>query len=409
MAIRRRRTRTRRRARRGGRRLKGVTAVGFRGAYPTLPAMRAFRGRRVGLRTGMKRTRARTMTRTTNKRRRVMDPGGYTQWNSSKFAKKLGRLTQRKLNLVSTTNLDLIWKRTGRLDGGGQIYLGSWSPDSTQAYRPIFLCDLTSGAQVAGRAAPCYILKRKFDVSFGSYQFEPVAGYEASGITLDSRWQTANWTGPTSAASCGGRAILKWSEIRADIWGTKEHPCEWTFTLCQLDDRVLPTGHDYTTYLNGNALDANATTWWDSFSQQLVFTPSDRKINDGVYANVVKVLDRRTFVMNPTSTTETDTDPHVRSIRLFYNMNRKLNFVWEDRTPVNAEIQVSEDPAQNPRFKPFLPADVDFYVAQKARVFMMVTCKCWRAPIDGYNNLTTSNTPSFNFAVYNRWISNSGN
>lgn len=395
MAIRRRMrsVRPRRRVvrRSGGRRLKGIASA-LRGSARA----RAYAPPRTRI-AGRKRTRGPkgwTETIFGKRRRTVKDSAGYIQWDQSKYTKSLGKLTLSKIVRANTQICDYIWKRVGRLDGAGQMYAGNWvdttsTPD--QAFRPIYLVDLTM--KQGGSFGPVSQLSRKLGVT-PEVVFNPVNGQAPSG-TLTVDYQSAY--NPTSAnSSPSDVAILKWSEIRADIWGAQNHPVEWTFTLCQLNEKVLPADE------NAVLFDREGIDWWDSLSSKLCFSPSDRKINNGPYKNHIKVMDRRSFILNPTSTTENDADGHVRSVRFFYKLNRKCNFSWSNNAP--AALVADVDPAQNSNFDPFTSGDSHFTVEPKARVFMMITCKNWRAPPTTYAGMTPANTATFNLSVYNRWI-----
>lgn len=401
MALRRRRRVQKRRLTRRGRRTHGVTAL--RSAYPTLNPFGIAKprvGRRIGV--GAKR-RGRYGPRTATKRRRVVrDSAGYIQWAQSKFTRKLGRLTLKKQLKALANEVDFVWKRTGRLDGGGSMFAGGWVDQTTnpdEAWRPIFLVDLTSGKVGTITHQPVVQLVRVLDAGFPRYDFRSVSGHTPTG-GMSAYWNTAGSGGTADAmnTSLDARSILKWSEIRADIWGAKEHPCEWTFTLCQFDEKLLPDPDMGLSMSEREGID-----WWDQFASKLQFTPSERKVANGLYGNRMKVLDRRSFVINPTSTTESDVDAHCRSIRLFYRLNRRCNFQWSNR--VDPVFTADQDPAQTVQFAPSLNEDQKSTVHPKARVFMMVTCANWRAPPSGFEGMTTANTGSFNLSVYNRWIS----
>lgn len=398
MAIRRRRSVRKRPLRRRGRRVNGVS-VGVRGAYPTLPPLgvvRTRRGRRLPV--GTKR-RFRGSSRTVTKRRRTVgDPGGYIQWAKSSGYKALGRLTQRKVNNANSEVIDFIWKRIGRLDGNGQLFAGHYlnsaaTPD--EAYRPIWLVDLTSGIVGGTAHFPVTQVWRQLSGTTPRVAFAPHDGQTSTG-GLSSAWQRAiNGGTTTTNLSLSDTSILKWAEIRADIWGAKEYPCEWTFTLCQLSEDVLPPGTDVDLY------DRQAIDWWDQLASKLIYSPSNRQVSNG-RRNMMRVLDRRSYIINPTSTTESDTDPHVRSVRLFYKLNRQCRFIWRTSSPVALTDNV--DPADGVRYDPITTGDQHATVMPQARVFMMITCKNWRAPVDGYAAMNSANTGSMNLGVYTRWV-----
>jgi len=333
------------------------------------------------------------------RQRAVGDKAGYIQWEKSTGSKKLGRMTQRKFNLANSSITDLVFKRTGRLDLGGQIFAGGWDnivASPNESTRPIFLFDLTSGRNSSTTANPMHTLVRSHAVT-PSYTMLPVLGQGPTSTVavpvLGGAWQVGT---ASSGAYLDAISILKWTELRFDFWGAKDHPCEWTVTLCQFDEDVLPPPSTLV------ISDRQAVDWWDQVSSKLIFSPSERKAQNGIGRNMMKVLDRRSFILNPTSTTESDADPHVRSVRLFYNMNRKVNFVWRNAAPTLGVLNT--DPAQNPGWDTSLFSDLYDTAEPKARVYVMVTCANWRAPPTTVGGMTTANTGSFNMSVYSRWI-----
>lgn len=378
---------------RSGRRPLGVSSVQYRRNNVGAGRYAAAGAAAMGLYRGVKR-KYRGATSTAKRQRRVTDKAGYIQWEKSSATKKLGRMTQRKFNMAQSSITDLVWKRTGRLDLGGQIFAGGWDDivsNPNQSTRPIFLCDLTSGRNASTTANPVHTLVRSHGTS-PFYTLLPINGFTATN-TLATPWQIGTASAGSFLDAC---SILKWSELRFDFWGAKDHPCEWTITLCQFDDAVLPA--PATLIIN----DRQAVDWWDAVSSKLIFSPSERKAQNGIGRNMLKVLDRRSFILNPTSTTESDADPHVRSVRLFYNFNRKVNFEWRSAAPTTSVLNV--DPAQNAGWDPPLYSDLYDTAEPKARVYVMVSCANWRTPPTTVGGMTTANTGSFNMSVYNRWI-----
>lgn len=405
MALRRRSARrVRRAARRPGRRPLGVAS-----------AMRRGRPRRAGPAqrqrvAGRKRTRdPRTWTEYVfGKRRRVRnDPSGYVQWTRDRAAKKLGRLTLNKIVKANTEIADFLWKRNGRLDTVGAMWLyNSYETlaGADKHHRPVYICDLTSGVAPTETAVPVWRLIHTTDGTVPFYSMEPVLGLNSDGTSTVAGWRDALASGSSTSipARLTGVSILKWSEIRADLWGAKNFPCEYQLTLCQIDPDVIEDV-DY-----GNTAAAWSTLgtpdqvrFWDGVCSKLVFNPNERKVAPAS-ANRIKVLDRRTYRFNPTQSTENDGDPHVKSIRLFYRMNRRCNWMWSDKSNFNLTT-ADDDPAHGPTWEPITASDTRARVHPKSRVYLMITCAEWGPPT-AFGTETSVNTPSMHLTLYNRWI-----
>lgn len=359
-----------------------------------------------------KRKRSRTFT--ANKRQRtVTDTAGYLQWKRYKYAKNLGALTLAKQLSCQRKTLQLTWRAIQKLAGNGILWMDNYTDNVSNpnlVYRPIYLVDLTStivqgaGAMAVRAGSPVFGLKRTLATT-PQYDLVAIQGQtptQNTGVRNVTTWTTTyggsgSWNNSTYVTACvRDRAILQWAEIRVDLWGSQQQPCEYTLTLCQFDDRVLPP-EDSTTIVDRQAVD-----WWDQLSAKLVFNPSIRKSQNGFHSNMIKVLDRKTFVINPTATYESDTDPHCKSVRLFYRMNRKVNLAYRNALPGSYALNQDGGAA-------WLDVDTggteqNYTTPQpKARVFFMITCANWRGTQVGATQ-TKADTGSINLEVNTQWI-----
>lgn len=392
LGVRRRSSRVRRARRvyRRGRRMTSVAPMYPRAAF-TLPSMNNRRRSRIS---GRKRTRFSAST-TQNKRQRYQDTAGYNQWVRYGFSKKLARYTMRKQVRALTQTRDYIWRNLIKLAGNGAMFMSNYYTGVGTARvirRPIYLVDLTSTITQAGSGIPVFTLDRRAIGANPSYALTPVSGYTPSG-TLSSTWNALNVPAVQAVAE---KALLHWSEIRLDLWGAQQRPCEYTLTLCQFDDRLLPDGD------NGslNITDNEAIEWWDSLSGKLIQNPNLRKPPPGIGPNMLKVIDRRMFMINPISTTEADQDPHCKTVRLFYRHNRLVNFCWSNTSKFTYPDET--DAAAEITFAANTPATMFTTAQPKARIYLMVTCANFRGTQSGSAE-SKIDTGSINMQVTTRW------
>lgn len=391
------------------RKIHGVSAVGFRGAYPSLTAQNfgvRRRGRLAG--TNARKRRMGYSAGTSRKRSRVADTGGYDQWRRFKYARKFGKMTINKQLKSVVSYYDYVWRRLGALRSGGQMFFPNWReiPDlgtSNFVYTPIYLCDLTSARTVFGNAMPVrnVILDRdKIGGGLNAIRFDAIPGYQEDGVNFTNEWQMFATNARNGASEAGallsGSAILSHSEIRIDLWGAKSRPCEFTLTLCQLSDDLVPEPYAYASNVTSQYLtDAKALSFWGNLADQLTWNPNIRRPDAGV-GNNVKVLDRRTFMVDPTETTENDPDGHCKTVRLFYKHNRLCNFEWS----ANNTVYSSDNPLT---FDPKISTRSDCSVQPKARIYLMLTCASYDPMLDSYEDQNFSNRGSLNMQIFNRW------
>lgn len=407
-----RKRRSTRRVSRVGRRLRGATAF-VRGAYPTLPPITSRRrvvkrGARLG-----KRRRFASGSGTVTKRVRIGDSAGYTQWKRYGFNRKLARLTLRKTLRANAATADFVWRAVAPLRERGMLWMYNRVEAAThdQWSRPIYLVDLTSAYTQHGNVAPVHRLIRgtilENSLQIPAYIAQEVPGLSPTDIRSNAwdlgteyGWQRAFETDPERLSE---KSILKWSEIRLDLWGCKKAPVEFTLSLVQFDEKALPP-HS----LTDGITERQAVDWWDDLSTKLINNPNIRRPPNGEFNNLLKVIDRKTFTINPTATYESDVDPHCKTVRLFYRHNRLVNFVWKSGDPAGTNVdQVSTDPASTTRYNPQLSNDGMSTAEPKARVYLMITCANWSGTADWATAApavpTTEKDASFNLQVYNRW------
>jgi len=390
------------------RKIHGVSAVGYRGAYPSLTAQN-FGVRRRGRLAGANARKRRVgfSSGPVRKRTRVADTGGYDQWRRYQYARKFGKMTVRKQLSSVVSYYDYIWRRLSPLRGLGALYfnhfrlIGPGTEDTI--FTPIYLIDLTSARTTYGNALPVrqVVLNRgKADGGINTVGFEGVSGIAEDGTSLSPEWQmfgTNARTGSSGTASqLSGRAILSHSEIKIDFWGAKTRPCEFTATLCQIDEDCVPDPDAYPSNLSFQYLsDPKALAFWSALHDKLTFNPNVRRPDAGV-GNVIRVKDRRQFMVDPIESTESDPDGHCKTVRLFYRHNRLVNFEWSAPSTVfNSENPLTFDPKINSK--------ADCSPNPKARMYLMLTCASFGARVDSYEAQNQSTRGSMNLQVFNRW------
>lgn len=336
-------------------------------------AMRAYRGTKVPF---------------VKKRNDDDNSGGYIQWSSRQYKKTFGRLTQAKVNKLQMDRIIFVWRRLRNTDDGlGTLWINNYWTAGSAAALPIYIFELDSvineqqGNIVS--ANPMWTLQRS---DAGVYSWVNVNGRSPVTDVDSPSWTTERAEANATNSSIHPRSasLFRWADIRMDCWGMKNHPCKFVLELCQLKEEVVP----------GGSIDDNVGRFWDSQLRPFISNPNFSQPGYGD-RSLKKILDRKEFHMNPTSTTESDPDPHCRSVKLFYWFNRMCRYDWKDATTVGERVTN----ANYPNFvSPRVVSDNQLQTHPNARLFFMIRAtKFVRSPTE--LSQTNADTPSISIQV----------
>lgn len=378
--------------RRKGRRIhqKGLTDVVRAGAYGAT-AIAGYVGSRRG-----------SASAPVSRSKVIKDPNSYFQWEQFRFKRRLGKLTQRKLNYLSMDTFTMFWRALDNLDvGQGKLWMyNAYNGTPNQHFLPLYLIDLTSSNNVSS-GAPTNIspvLRMTRSGTSNSYTWVPVSGVRGDGTTADTVWQFER-TSPTGTVGIypNENSILKWADVRMDLFGCKSQPTKFVVELCQLDEDVCPESHLQTP---GTMTDLNAVRFWDQQIRSFIYNPNFSQPQFGGDVRKKKVIDSRVIEISPTSTTESDQDPHIKTLQLFYRLNRRCKYNWKDSLLGN---EVVANSLMNTSAMFGLNGDNQLSVHPRARLFIMI-----RAVKFVKNALisesSTVDTPSFNLQLRTKHI-----
>lgn len=276
--------------------------------------------------------------------------------------RKLGRFTRKKINFLVNRNIIYRFqgiKQLGKSGVIGQIPL-EYFDNGTHTALPLHLYDLTSVVNInAGTVLTPnagYVLR--FEDANGSVSFAAITGQDNSGAGSTLLQEEYN---PRSAHA-HERSVLKWVQVKLNLHGCVTVPTKFEITLCQINDLVQST----TIGGPSSGLDLGVQTFWQSLVRNLIHCQIDTQQYPETRRSL-KVMKRFTYTMQPTSTDESDTNPHQKVVNLFFRMNRRLRFDWMQTqktlvTPANLLANGFEPYNRENRVMP----------DPKARVFLMI-------------------------------------
>lgn len=340
--------------------------------------------------------RTSTVSRT-QARNRVEDTGTYQQWRTSTFQKTLGRLTQRKLGRLRFDGTTLFWRTINNPDtGSGSQYFSNYYTAGSAAGMPCWVFELNSCynivSEAANYASPAYVMTR---AETPGIIWSAAQGQTAANA-LSSEWQVErNSVGPNIITGTPlGAGILQWADIRLNLFGCKAQPTKVYIELCQFDEEVIPS--------LGTNTDFNYVKFWDQQMRPFVFNDTFNQNSFGA-TKMKRVLDRKIIEFQPTSTTESDADPHMRTVKLFYRLNRFCNFTWKD------SLSGGDNVTNAQLTTPYMhtnQGDNQNRVHPRARLFLMLRAVKFVRNTN-YAAQTNTDTPSFNIQMRTKWLQDS--
>lgn len=292
-----------------------------RGVYPKSTLQRKLGGSRVGRK--IPATRARTAPAET---------GGYSQVQSTtmKSGRKprmtLGRLVKEVHNKNESTTL----RYSGMNDFNDNGYYWCGKNTLTASGRtdlPMYMVDLTSvnnttigGTLIYGN--PMY--RAAVTTATGAIQWTGGAAQHPTTGVATPNWFYEKQPAPTTAISNPHeKSRLLWTDVRLNLWGAKNKSIKYTVQVIKLlDDCIDPL---FPATSTDPASLAKHTAFWQGMIKPYTFNPL-ALTSASVVSRRIKVLKTYETVIQATSSTENDVDPHVRVLKWFMRWDRDFNY-----------------------------------------------------------------------------------
>lgn len=278
---------------------------------------------------------------------RVKDTSGYNQFTAYKFrsGKKKPRRTMQSKLLSS-----VIVRNKLRFQGINQLFQGQgFFPISHQFinaqfdHLPVYVANLTS---LRNNPTNGRVLWRLYkDKTTDQIGWTTWNGQLRDGVSISPEWQAEDVEGSVEVPP-GRKAYLDWVRVKLNLWGKKQAPTRVQIQLvkmsneelCPETDTILnPTGAVTTNAIQ----DFDAVQFWTQQVKPLINNPCSSVVKRTKMR--ARVLKKWLIEINPTSTTESDTDPHCKFLDIFHRVGRIFNYHNE---PVsNRDVDTLEDAA----------------------------------------------------------------
>lgn len=290
-----------------------------------------------------KRSRSRTVTKTRTKDNDGTGP--YQQWSQRYAQATFGRMKMAKL--INRESLVQYFHNFTRFNQGkGAAWIGqATDAASTSRFCPLFVFDLTASSNhVNGtitRPVAGYVMtKSTAGATDGNVKWIPLVGKTLDGSATITTYDTEKSEHGTLNADSypGGSSVLEWASIEMELWGQQQNHTKYTIELCQFHEDVIPD-HNRTLADGGGQYGM----FWDAQAKSYTYSPLYAGTINGFKGKKKKVLRRYNVDIDPTTTVETNADPHCKTFRLFFKFNRRCNYDWTKASGQDQAIAEFDD------------------------------------------------------------------
>lgn len=276
---------------------------------------------------------SRTVTKTKSK---DLGPGDYSQMTESRMSMgKYKALTLSNLaKQVRVNDEPTIYRFQGvkTFDDNGYYFCGKSAASGARPV-PMYMYDLTSCVNVYGGAATTVaaipFLRASIADATGVVSWVPQSGVQADGTTASTALQVER--APSSGVGTNYPHLhsrLQWTDVKMNLWGAKTKATKYVIQVVQLQDELLDplnSGSGNVTLAAGYSESQRFSAFWQSQIKQFTFNPITESVG-GKESKQIKVLKTFTKIIQPTSSTENDTDPHCHTLRWFMKWDQDLDY-----------------------------------------------------------------------------------
>lgn len=371
--------------------VSGVDPTGYFKAFKASDASKA-------------RARARTAMRQRRKKQRE-EQGGYQQFSNeaSTFGKILRtNIKNRKLLSAAKESYIFSFKGIKNFDDNGTYFLRNAYNEFDRNF-PVFAL-LLNGRNVPGVSPTVTPLRSLYcgvaGANDGQLQWRTENGIEPTTGALNNPYLVTEYQPERNYYNqCGQKLYWDWSEIKLNLWGARNKAVKYTIQIVKvLDDPVSPW------YLSSGAnMDREAQQVWEESLKQYVFNPL-AKLNYQKRPRI-KVLKTWDRIIQPTSSTENDADPHVHILKWFSRWNRVVNYdrIQEASNASGARFRTPDDQDYNSMVETTQAGQQPYshYPMEKEQVFLLIRASCYTNQL--YSSVSNATCGSFDVSLRSKF------
>lgn len=185
--------------------------------------------------------------------------------------------------------------------------------------------------------------------------------------------------------------------IGLNLYGQTTRPTKFTISIVKFkDEEALPVTDDGENTVT--TMSQNGNSFWQPRLKALVANPLASQ--PGCKRGDMTIVRQKTFLIGPTSTVETDPDPHLVNVKWTHQMNKVLNMrkyqptVTDDLSIVDAtkaKVDTATAVTSAENLGQATPHGKD-------RLYLLVQANAW-TPVATGTSVTSANTPSFDVVL----------
>lgn len=322
---------------------------------------------------------------------------------------QLGKFTRKKYKKLMQNYFIQRWQNIAPMTqpGGAYQLRNQIQTDISNRWRvPLYIMDVSSVINnVNGVQTNPPALYGMYVSNVGGINFAPDVNVGPANV------QGTTWNLEATSAQSNiinvphERSLFEWLQVKMNMHGAKQRTTRFNVMLCQIDQRVIPPDLNGFTTFN----DPTVQQFWASLITNYVrdpITPSPVNFPKGF----LKVWKSYNFTIDAASTVDENPDPHMKTQKMFFKLNRLQNYGWQPNTnTVVTPDQIygvsGADPAQ------FWDQDIgenSTRVHPNARLYLIIRATNWFRTITQSSELQSLDTcPTFDLLVRAKHIINS--
>lgn len=209
---------------------------------------------------------------------------------------------------------------------------------------PFYAFDLTSAYNFnrgSSNTYPAALYRLIYDITNLRWRYIPVYGRDLDDTANTYVWQdeiVERYTG--NKDPCGAMAYFRGCSFNFSFVGARNLPCTVYIELWKYNEEAIApevvcgsgdsTAAEYRSDLDTDSQERRKAYYFSLMKSQIGLNNQMNGDSNMLKGTFIKRL--HTLKFQPTSTTESDPNGHMRNIQLYVEMNRSVSYVWSDNT-----------------------------------------------------------------------------
>lgn len=347
--------------------------------------------RRVGRRIPALRSASRPASQVLTRRKQKGTSAPSHEWTT--VSQKMGRYKRPTVRTIDRYLKRMAeptiykWNGASAFDNRGLYGIGRCDDAASSPVNhllPLYVCDLTGIRNIVnGSEAGAQCLYRMAmpigttgAVTWVGQTNLGATGNSTTAIQFESTGSTA-----TSINTPHQTSLLKWLDVRLNLWGTTNKPTRFIVQLVKLYDMDLDP---FVTSANTGY----TNQFWQSLVKQYAYNPISTIRFPAGTKRKMRVLKTYTVNFDPQSTTDNDQDPKCQTLKWFLKRDEIIDYRNRGNAMNLNDLIADEDYTLN-------QAQCNAQPKTSGKIFLLVRAAAYTAATGGTTDTDNTVTPSF--------------